>query len=243
MSNFERFRDALHEAAARSLERTHPEYVAAFQKALSQTRDPSKAFDAVKDISTDEGFARWRPLLTATLDTEVAINRLRNALNILKILPSEEVLNLFSMSLGEWVDYHMTAWLFWMDALLEKVKALVCEAIRALVRISNAKWKDIETNLLKSINALSEDTGKIRDPIAHGGLKGRAVEALEEERLWEGFVLMRGPLDIRQLFESFVEYHGKWYEHLRQASVKAIAEVNRVLEELNRHIDWAKYDN
>jgi hypothetical protein len=238
LSEFDQFRNALQAAAARSLERTHPEYVVTFQKVISQTGDPSKAFDTVKDISTDKGFTRWRPILTATLDTELAINRLRVALNMLKILPPREVLNLFSMSAGEWVDYQLTNWLFLMKALLEKEKALISKAVRTLVKPSNTQWKDIENSLLKRINALIKDTGKMRDPLAHGGLGGGGVSAVEEERLWEGFVLMRGPLDIRQLLEPMVEYHDKSLQRLRQTSIQALAEINRASEDLSRHIDW-----
>jgi hypothetical protein len=208
VSNFDRFRNNLRQAAARALECAHPEYVAAFQKALSQTGDFSKALDAVKDIPRDRGFAKWRPLLTATLDVEVTRNRLRNSLNLLKTVPDAEVLDRFSMHPGEWVDCHWTAWTFWVDALLERVKKLVKEAVRALVRPSNVQWKDIENSLLRSIDSFSESTGKVRNPLAHGG---GAVEAVEEERLWEGLVLLRGSFDIRQLFESQLEYHATWY--------------------------------
>lgn len=236
VSNFDRFRNALQAAAARALQRTHPEYVAAFQKALRETRDVSKALQAVKDISTDRGFAKWRPLLTATLDVEVAISRLRNSLNLLKTPPPSEVLDVFAMHSGEWVDYHWTASIFWMHALLEREKKLVRQAVRALVRPSNTQWKDIENSLLSSINAFSEHTGDVRDPLAHGG--GAGVEALAQERLWEGLVLLQGSLDIRQLLESQSKYQAEWYERLHTVSVVAIAEIERVFGELNRHIDW-----
>lgn len=237
-SGFAQFRNSLQEAAAHSLERTHPNYVIIFQKALEETGDLDQALHAVKGISTDPGFAKWRPLLTATLDTELAMNEMRSALNLLKALPLEETLDMYSMSRGAWIYYHLNMWIFWMDALLEKQKTLVKEAVRALIRPRNTQWKDVESSLLSTIDVLSKDMGKVRDPLAHGGLKGRAAEAIGEERLWEWLVLLQVPLEIRTLVGSMVIYHARWSDQLHRASVLVLAEFNRVCEELNRHIDW-----
>lgn len=237
LSGFDRFRNALQEAAARALERTHPEYVDTFQEVLRQTGDLSKALHAVENIPTGRGFAKWQPILTAILDTELAMDKVRSALKLLKVIPPVEVLDAFSMSEGAWIDYHLDAWFFRMDGLLEREKKLVSRVVRALVKPTNAQWKYIENTLLNSIKGLSEITGKVRDPLAHGG---GAVEAIEEERLWQMAVLLRFHPDIRQLLDARVQYHDKWYEGLRQASIQALAEIERVSEELNHHIDWDK---
>ena len=63
----------------------------AIQEDLKQKRPESK-------------IAKWQKLLTAILETELAMHRVRSALNLLETIPPRETLNVFSMSEGAWID-------------------------------------------------------------------------------------------------------------------------------------------
>lgn len=202
-SGFAQFRYSLQEAAAHSLERTHPNYVIIFQKALEETGDLEQALHAVNGISTDPEFAKWRPLLTATLDTELAMNEMRSALNLLKALPSEETLGMYSMSRGAWLYYHLNTWIFWMDALLEKQKTLVKEAVRALIRPRNTQWKDVEGSLLSIIDVLSKDMGTYATRWLTEDLTGGLRRRLVRNAYGNGLCFCKFHL-------TFARYWGQW---------------------------------
>ena len=235
LSAFDALRAAIQRAAAIKLERKHPECVASFRHVLDQTGDTAKALDAVKGIPMSGEFVAFERLLTATLDTELAMDKLISALNLFKTVPPRELLDEWSMSEGALIDYNYSAWVFWMDALLERVKKLVSQAVRTLVRPHNPRFKDIERALLNSVDRLSSITGHVRNPLAHGG---GAVQALEEERLWVTYALLGAHTDISELYHPLVEYRDTWHQRLRHASTLALAEIERVSSELNRRVDW-----
>ena len=237
------FRNSLYNTAARSLREKHPKYVEALLQMLAETGDLSKALDSVKTMPTDVGFAKWRPLLTATFDTELAINQIRTVLNLLEIIPPRKVVppQDILISEGAWVYYHVNVWIFWMDALLERVKKLVKQTVRSLVRPTNPKWKDVESDLLQSISLLSQDIGKMRDPLAHGG---GVAEVPAQERLWEGLVLIstlaNRSISFDDVFGSMTKYHASWHKRLYEKSVLALATIEKEMDELNKHLDWDK---
>jgi len=234
------FRSSLYNAASRSLQEKHPQYVGSLIKKLEETSDISEALDAVKAIPTETGFAKWRPLLTAEFDTELTIDQVRRTLYLLKLVPTHDI----PVSEGAWVYYNLQAWIFWMDALIERAKKLIKQSIRVLVRPNNPQWKDIESDLLKSINVLSEKIGEVRDPLAHGG---GVAETPAKERLWEGLVLILAGIHsdkhsfdklFDSLFEPMANYHTSWYERSFKTSVIVLAAIGKEMEKLSKQIDW-----
>ena len=236
------FRNSLYRAAARSLQEKHPQYVETLIQTLAETSDLSQALDTVKAIPTDIGFAKWRPLLTATLDTELAINQLRVTLELLRLTPSKGLL-IPEGTEGTLVLYYTNVWVLLADALLERSEKLIKKAARTLIRPSNPKWQSIEDEVSKPINELSKDLrSKMRNPLAHGG---GAVEAPAEERLWEGFTIIaavtnRYELFFSQMLGAMAKYHATWYERLSKHSVLMLNEINRAINNLNKHINWDK---
>jgi len=193
------------------------------------------ALRAVEGIPTDPGFSKWRPLITAAHDIQLAEHQIRCALGLLKAIPPEETLESHHMSRGAWIYYHVTTWTFWMDALLERAKRLVKQGVRVLVRPSEPGWKALQAELLAPLESLSELVGKLRDPLAHGG---GAIEALAEEHLWEAIVLLSAPVDFNQVFQPMTKHHETWYERLHKMSEAALATVEQAAGKLNQHIDW-----
>jgi hypothetical protein len=232
--------NSIYNAATKSLRDKHPEFVESFTRELSESGNLSQAINIAKRIPTDVGFARWRPLLTAIFDTELAIRQIEMSLDLLKLTPSQHI----TISEGAWVYYHYNVCIFWIDALLDRTKKVVKQAVRALVRPNNPNWKTIESTLLASINSLSEKVGKIRDPLAHGG---GAAEAPAQEKLWEGLVLLftsaeynKSPYDTDSLFEPMAKFHNKWYKILNDISVILLNELDTTCNNLKTQIDWPK---
>lgn len=244
IGGLELFRNSLYRAAAKSLQEKHPEYIETLMQVLAQTGDLSQTLDTVKAIPTDVGFAKWRSLLTATFDTELAINQIRTALNLLRIIPPQRIAppHDIPISEGAWVYYHYNVWIFLMDALLERTKKLLTQAVRTLIRPTNPNWKDIQSEVLKSINLLSEDIGTVRDPLAHGG---GVAEAPAQERLWEGFVFISTltnyqMVPIDNVFEPMTKYHASWYKRLYELSLLVLATIDKEIDKLNKQINWDK---
>lgn len=236
-SQLDILRNSIQKAALRDLQREHPDYVAAVRTAVARTKDINQAIESAKDIPTDKGFGRWRPLFEGALDVELAKDKLRTALRLLEKNPPNEVLDAYFLNAGAWTDYHMDVGIFWLDALLERVRKLVRRVVRELIRPGNDEWKSVESDLLKIVLRASERVGKVRDPLAHGG---GPVEGLSSERIWElGCVLGLPPLEVSpDLLVSTEEYRNRWHEGLRNTSVIVLAAVEQTFEKLNEQLQF-----
>ncbi len=197
---------------------------------------------AIRDLKqkrTSSQSAKWQRLLSAILETELTMHRVRSALNLLKTIPSEETLNLFSMSEGAWIDYQYTTWSFWMFGLLERGRSLFKLVIRNLVKPSNPQYKDMEKTLLKSIEVQRDKISKVRHPLAHIG-EGGTIEEVTNTELWKNFVILPSPIDFNQILASLVPYRVRWHYFLHQVSMAVFTEIERVSGELIKHINWEK---
>ncbi len=206
-----------------------------FNKLCNSIRE--KATQDLRQKHTNSQLAKWQKLLTAILETELAMHRVRSALNLLKTVPSKETLNMFSMSEGAWIDYQYTTWSLWMFGLLEREGSLVSRVVRNLVKPSNPKYKEIEKTLLKSIETQRAKISKVRHPLAHTG-KGGTLEAVINTDLWENFLILPSPIDFNQILASLVPYHTRWHYFLHQVSIAVLDEMERICGELNQQIDW-----
>ena len=196
---------------------------------------------AIRDINQnlpDNKLVKWQKLLTAILETELAMHRVRSALKLLRTLPPREILNMFSMSEGAWIDYQLGTWSFWMCSLLEKKIELVSQVAQKLIKPNNPQYRDIERPLLKSLRARKDSIGKIRHPLAHKG-EGGTIEWAVNTDSWRDYVNIPSPVDYNHVLNSSVPYHLRWYNFLYRRSLLDIAEIERISEELSKHINWS----
>ena len=237
------FKRSLYAMAAQSLQEGHPEYVSTIIGKLNETGDFEQALDAVKELPTDAGFSKWRPLLTDALDVELAIDQLKTSLKLLKVIPLTDVISnegIF-ISQGSWIHYHLNAWIFWMDGLLERVDKLVKQTVRTLLRPNNPHYRLIESEILESVHLLSDKVGKVRDPLAHGG---GFIEAPSEQGLWEGLVLIltlagsNRDLNFDDICKSMVPFHARWYKFLDRNTTIVLARIEDVFKKFNTYLEW-----
>jgi hypothetical protein len=181
--------------------------------------------------------ARWQKLLTVILEVELAMHRVRSALNLLKTIPSEGTLNMFSMSEGAWIDYQYATWSFWMCSLLDKEIELVSQVGQKLIKPNNPQYKEIVRPFVESLVSKKDKVGKIRHPLAHKG-EGGTLEAVIETDLWKNFAIIPSPVDFNEMLASCVPYHMRWYFFLHGGSTRIIAEIEQISEEIYKRIDW-----
>jgi hypothetical protein len=181
--------------------------------------------------------AKWQKLLTIIVETELAMQRVRNALNSLKTIPSKETLDKLSMSEGAWIDYHYTTWAFLMSSLLDKEIELVSQVGQKLIKPNNPKHKDIVRPLIESLVSLKDKVGKIRHPLAHKG-EGGTIEAVMKTDTWKSFAIMPSPINFDNILVSYVPYHLRWHHFLNGASVKIMSQIEHICKEIYTHIDW-----
>ncbi len=196
-----------------------------------------RAAQDIKESRPDNQLVKWQKLLTAIVETELAMHRVRSSLSLLKTIPSKETLDIFSMSEGAWIDYQYATWSFWMCSLLDKEIELVSQVSQKLIKPNNPQYREIERPLLGSLVSQKDKVGKIRHPLAHKG-KGGVIEAVINTDLWKNFIILASPIDFNQIFASLVPYHMRWLYFLNQVSNAALAEMERVCGELNQRIDW-----
>lgn len=196
-----------------------------------------KAARDIKQKRPESQLTKWQKLFTTIVETELAIHRVRKALNLLKTTPSKKTLDTLSMSEGAWIDYHYVTWAFLAFALLERERSLIKQVVRSLVKPSKPQYKAIEKTLLNYIEAQRIKMSKMRHPLAHAG-EGGTVEAVISTDLWKNFAIIPSPLDFNKLLASYVPYHMRWHYFLHGISEKIIAELERTSKELYQQIDW-----
>ena len=195
---------------------------------------------AIRDIKRgypNNKLVKWQKLLTAIVETELTMHRVRASLRLLRDIPSQEALKRFSMSEGAWIDYQYTTWSFWMCSLLDKEIELASQVGRKLIKPNNPQHKDIVRPLVKSLVSQKDKVGKIRHPLAHKG-EGGTIEAVMSTDVWKNFVIIPSPVDFNEILASCVPYHMRWHDFLHGVSVKIIAEIERIYGELNQHVTW-----
>ena len=240
LTNFEKLKHAVYKATARALEQAGPEIVATVRETYDKTGDLEKVQEVAKTLSTLPEAAKWRPLLVALLDTELAINHVRNGLRFLRDIPPREV---FGVSPGEWIEYHLLSWSFFTYGFLEKEETLVKQLVRALKRPTDPHWKGVQDELLALVEQMRNRTARLRNPAAHGGKPGQyrgPIEGIEEQQLWEGIVLVGFTPAPSQILQSFQGFHGRWYRSLYRFSVIVLAHFNRICGRLYEAIDWSR---
>lgn len=196
-----------------------------------------RAIRDLKQKRPKSQLVKWQKLLTAIVEAELTMHRVRSALKLLKTVPSKDALKMFSMSEGAWIDYQYTTWSFWMCSLLDREIELVSQVGQKLIKPNNPQHKDIVRPLVKSLVYQKDKVGKIRNPLAHKG-EGGTIEAVMNTDLWKNFAIIRSPVDFNEILASCVPYHMKWHYFLHEVSVKIIAEIERTSEELYKRIDW-----
>jgi hypothetical protein len=195
---------------------------------------------AVRDLQQkrpESQLVKWQKLITAILETELAIQRVRNAINLLKTIPPKETLNMFSMSEGAWIDYQYSTWSFWMCSLLDKEIELVSQVGQKLIKPNNPQYKDIVRPFIESLVYKKDKVGEIRHPLAHKG-EGGTIEAVMKTVEWKNYVTMQSPIDFNKILASHVPYHTRWHHFLHESSVRIIAEIEQTSEEIYKRIDW-----
>ncbi len=229
LAGFDKLCNSILTCAANSLERSAPNYVEDFRKALQQTNDLECAQSALANMKTDPQFSKWREICINLVDVGLQMHRVSDSLVLLNCQ------SIPPLPKGEWVDYHYNAWAILMQGLLCRVEKLTKSVIRRLIRPTNPEWKLIETDMLQKIEHFKLQMKPVRDPVAHAG---GPVEAIATGHRIEVCVLVGG-WDIKALFEACANYQHRWHKFLTASSTLILAEIDRLCEKLNSQVNWA----
>jgi len=209
-----------------------------FDKLCNSIRE--KATRDIEQNLPDNRLIKWQKLITAIHETELAINRVRTSLSLLKTIPSQETLNSYSISEGVWIDYQFGTWAFWMCSLIEKGIELVSQVGQKLIKPYNPQYKEVVKPLIELLVDRKNAVGKIRHPLAHKGEGGVIERVMEEDSSWKQYIIIPSPMDFNTLLAPYVPYHVRWYNFLNGYSVKVLAELYGISKHLNKHINWDK---
>lgn len=196
-----------------------------------------KAIRDIKQNRPDNKLAKWRELLTIIYETELAIHRVRSALNLLKKFPAKESLKMFSMSEGAWIDYQYSTWSLLMYSLIDREIELVSQIGQKLIKPNNQQYKDVVRPLVESLVSQKDKVGKVRHPIAHKG-EGGPIEAVINTDLWKNFAIIPSPVDFNEILASLVPYQMRWHYFLHHVSKAVLTEIERICGELNQRVEW-----
>ncbi len=232
LAELKAFRKKLEAWARRQLEQTNPAYLQAFSARLVETGSPSRAIEQTRALLGSP--PRWYRLLTAMADIEIALDKVRRALSYLGAAPANGMGQLSNE--GAWAVYHFDQWTFQMHALLERLERLIKLTGRHIASKKNPKWPDAERTLLDRVKGMSDVVGNVRHPLAHGG--GGGVKGLEDDRLWEPYLVGAMGLDIdfpQALYQAVGESgrREKWGHYLQRSTVLAIRSMEEIFERLS----------
>src|SRR3989304_1711635 len=140
---FTNLKNKLYEAAANALVAANPDYVQTFRQRMKETRgDFERVINETKPLLHGHELRGWSDLLTALLDLQVVLKKVKLSLRLLRAdvagTPQET---------GARIVYHFDHWTFEMDALLERLDKLVARGFRRLVRPTDSGWRGKEKNV------------------------------------------------------------------------------------------------
>ena len=241
---FTKLRQHVRSFARAKLEKANPQYAESFLDTLARTNDFVQAQDIaapllrVEDEDVTLGTKVrpvWNTLLTATFDFELALDKTKRAVLLLR-LPVPRPLDPH-LNTGAWAIYHWDHWLFSIDALLDRLDKLIKLVCRSILRPKRAYWQQIQKRLSDDVQVMKEPVSKLRDPLAHG--EGGGVKGPEEEHLWEPGLLADADLNVvywtYQVIESPDQM--RWHESAVGVTTKAIDISEAIFKELNWNLE------
>ena len=227
------FKQNLIAKAKESLVKTNRNYVTAFERSTVEGKDPETILaETQRYLQSGHGLSKtWCELLEATLDLELAMDKVRRALWFLEVMPPGIAER---WNVGGWTIYHVDFWTFEMAALLNRLEKLIKQTCRKLLKPSNPNWRKTEDTLMASVHKMQEDIGKFRNPLAHGG---GPVEALALEQLWEPFVLTGVDFEevVNRHYQSMAGFRQVWHDRLETVTTTTLAATNAILQELDKY--------
>jgi hypothetical protein len=228
---FTNLKRKIHQAAAETLAGVNPNYVHTFRRRLEETRgDLERVIDETRPL-LGEAFRDWPDVLTAVLDVELVLDKVKRSLAFLRTdvgdTPEED---------GAKVVYHVDHWILQMDALLERFDKLVALVFRRVVRPKDREWQTKERALRHDIKKMKVEIAKRRDPLAHG--LGGGVTGIQEDFLWEpGLASNSSDVDlVASLYHQVGPRRERWHSYLEQTTVLALAAIEAISAKLSGHV-------
>jgi hypothetical protein len=167
------------EQARIALELRNPRYGDVFRRTIH------KGFDAAANAAqpfVQKAPPWWYKLLTGLLSVGLAMDEVNTALVLMRSHRAE------GPGDGRLLDYHEHHWFLQTQALLEKSISLIKRVYRTLVkRLDPTSFKDRMDGTIEPLNGLRDALANVRNPIVHP--VGGPITAVEEDRLWERYVL------------------------------------------------------
>ncbi len=218
-SEFERFRLKLTAWARSQLEMDNRPYMETFTAMLSETGgDFNKVSEETRSLL--KGPRTWRKLLTALLDVEQTIDKVRRSVWFIGRIPQPADSNISDP--GAWLVYHVDAWHIHTYGLLDRMKRIITLTCRHVVR-PRENADELKARLLDDVEKMKAVVSRTRHSVAHGG---GSVEALEEDDLWEPYVMI-GPDAWLNITSSYYEgvalRQTKWHDGFKRSSVQVLA--------------------
>ncbi len=239
-TNVERLREQLRGASQQAIRRDHPDFERIYREAVGQgaARDDfQRAASAVANVDTPQ-FARWRQLLLAIFDLELAITRLETARDLLQVLPGEAVCTDLRVTRGRWADYTYGAWLFAAQAALERAERLATRASRSLIKPHPSPEAVVDpASLSRHLKDHLDSIKKLRNPQAHGG--GTVDSFADRRRLDELAVLGVWP-PIEDILEHFPSTtHPLQAQMAHEMTLQYFAAIDATAGLILSSVDWA----
>lgn len=230
ISQFESFRLKLSEWATRRFEQDNPDYVQHFKRRLSETRgDLNLVLAETRPML--RGPRRWRKLLSTLLDVEQTMDKVRRSVWFIGSSPAPSRSRISDP--GAWLIYHVDSWYLHTYGLLDRMQKMITLTCRHVVQ-PRSRGEKIKAALIADVKKMKGVIKDTRDAVAHGG---GSVEALEEQDLWEPYVVI-GPESWLNITSSFYENvagrRKRWHSFIERSAVQVFATCEAWFAKLNK---------
>jgi len=228
-SQFEIFRLNLSAWAKERLEEDNRAYVQAFTRRLAETGgDFNLVLAETRPML--KGSRSWRKLLTALLDIEQTMDKVRRSVWFIGSTPAPSPSSISDP--GAWLIYHVDSWYLHTYGLLERMQKMMTLTCRHVVQ-PRSRGEPLKAALIADVSKMKGVIKGTRHAVAHGG---GTVEALEEQDLWEPYVII-GPdawLNITSsYYGNMAGRRAKWHDLIERSAVQVIATCEAWFGKLN----------
>lgn len=235
LNGFEGFRQCLLSGAKEAVTNRNPTYVQTLAQMLQDDTDPDEMLTRLRPLLRGDELREWQPLLETAERCRDCARAARAAVRLFNALPSDEHLQAWGVTPGEWTHYHLAKWLIEMHALLERVEQLIKQTCKRFLRRDPSR-RATQDSMLAKVEKMRRAVEPMRARHAHGF---GYFDAIEDQKLWEFHMVAFPDIDlVASGLAQEIQLRPRWGAMIDRMTTGTMAEIDATFDGLIAALGW-----